>query len=595
MSARAQVQLSHWRLRFTLILILAIVSVFGARLMQLQGMDPQAYAARADADGVVTVPLPATRGQILDRNGKALADSITGRMLIADPKATAPYAGVIAGVLAKELDVDYFETLAKLQKPNSRWQYVARRVPSTIADSVITKVQAAVKRQITDPERKKVPFGGLYTEPDTLRIYPAKDVAANLLGFLRDDGKAAGGLEMAFDSTLSGKDGSETYEVGNGNRIPLGENSIKAPVDGKPVRLTIDRDLQWYAQRILRTAIQSSRSDSGSVVVLNTKTAELLALADYPTFDANDPSTAKAGDLGARAVSDVFEPGSVQKVLTVSSLLDRNLVTPRTKVKVPAVLPVQDRVIHDWFPHDTIKLTMTGVIARSSNIGTAMAASKLEPRELHDYLANFGLGEKLDLGLSGTSRGILPSYQSWQPVNEATIAFGQGVSVNAVQMAAAVNAVANKGEYVTPSLIQGTAETSGGAKVGTDTSTRHRVISETAATKMARMMEMVVNPETGTAPGAQVQGYRVSGKTGTAQRVGAKCRCYDGTFTVSFAGFAPADDPAFTVYVVVQNPRNGGGGGSIAGPAFSKIMRYLLAKYAVTPTETTPARLPIEW
>lgn len=596
MSARrTQSQRSQWRLRVTMLVIIFIVTVFGTRLMQLQGLDPQAYAAKAAASGVVSVPLPAKRGQILDRTGKALADSIDGRMLIADPLATKPYAGAIAGVLSKELGLDYFDVLARLSKPNSRYQYLARRVPSTQADAAIAAVKATVKALIQDPKRKAMPFGGVYSQPDVLRTYPTKDVASNIVGFLKDDGTPAAGLELAFNSRLAGHDGAETYEVGSGHRIPLGENSTKAPVDGEDLRLTIDSDLNWYAARVLRTAVQSSGSESGSVVVMNSKTGEVLALADYPSFDGNNPGKTKAADLGSRAISDVYEPGSVEKVLTVSALLDQKLVTPRTKLKVPPTLPVQDRVIHDWFPHDTIRLTLAGVIARSSNIGTAMAASQMPAHQLHDYLSAFGLGQRTNIGLGGESRGILPDYRSWQPVNEATIAFGQGVSVNAVQMAAAVNTIANKGEYVSPSLIQGTATTASGDKVGTDTSTRHRVISPAAADQMSRMMEMVPNPVTGTAPKAQVTGYRVAGKTGTAQRVGAHCGCYDGTFTVSFAGFAPADDPAFTVYVVVQNPRNGGGGGSIGGPAFSKIMRYLLSRYAVAPTNTKPAHLPIQW
>lgn len=597
MSTRSQAVRSQVRLRAAMLAIMVLISLFAARLLQLQAVDPKSLALMAQESGVKTIDLPAKRGQILDRVGRPLADSVEARQLIADPLTTAPYSGVIATVLAKELGLDYFEVLAQLQitGKGGRFQVIARRVPSTKAAELVAKVQAAVKPLVTDPELKKLPFGGIYTEPDTLRVYPQKDVAANLLGFLNDLGEPAGGLEASFNSTLEGKDGSDTYEVGSGNRIPLGDNSTVAPVDGHSVQLTIDSDLQWYVQRVLRTAVQGSRAESGTAVVMNTKTGELLALADFPTLDANDPGASRPAARSTRALADVYEPGSVQKVLTVSALLDKNLVSPRTKVTVPSELAVQDRTIHDWFPHGTIRLTMAGVIARSSNIGTAMAARKLTNEQLHGYLSNFGLGSKTGLGLPGESRGILPDASRWQPINQATIAFGQGVSVNAVQMAAAVNTVANAGEYVSPSLIQGGVKTTAGTKVGTATSTRHQVISVAAAQKMARMMEMVTDEQLGTAPGARVPGYRVAGKTGTAQRVGAKCGCYDGTFTVSFAGFAPADSPEFTVYVVIQNPRNGGGGGSIGGPAFSKIMRYLLSRYGVTPTETPAAHLPIRW
>jgi cell division protein FtsI (penicillin-binding protein 3) len=583
------------RLRVFMLVIAMIVSVFGVRLFQLQGLDPKAYATQAKEAGGATVVLPARRGQIVDRKGVALAESVNGMMLIADPKVTAKYAGMIARILADKLDLDYFDTLAKLTKSGSRFQYVDRRVPSTLATEVVAEIKQAVKDRQTNPTLKKIPFPGIYTRADPLRDYPAKDVAANLVGFLGDEGKAMAGAELAFNKRLAGKDGVETYEVGGGNRIPLGDNSTVKPRNGQNLKLTIDRDLQWYVQRVLRNAVQGSRSDSGSAVVMDTETGEVLALADYPTYDANQPGRAKKGNLGSRALQDVYEPGSVEKILTVSSLLDDGKVSPRTKITVPPTLPVMDRTIHDWFVHPTIHLTMTGVIAKSSNIGTALAATQLSNEQLYDHLKKFGLGTRTGVGLNGETNGQLPDWHLWSKVNHATIAFGQGISVNTLQMATAINAIANGGELVTPSLVKGSATTDGGQKVGTDYTTKRRVVSTKAARQMSRMMEMVPNPLTGTAPGAQVPGYRVSGKTGTAQRVGAKCRCYDGTFTVSFGGFAPADKPRFTVYIVVQNPRNGGGGGSIGGPAFSKIQTYLLSRYGVPPTGTKPANLPIEW
>ncbi|MEP6814185.1 MAG: penicillin-binding protein 2 [Marmoricola sp.] len=586
---------AHVRLRVFMVVIAMVVSVFAVRLVQLQGLDPRAYAAQANAAGAATVVLPATRGQILDRKGVALAESVNGMMLVADPKVTAQYGGMIARILASRLDLDYFDTLAKLTQHNTRFQYVDRRVPSTLATQVVAEIQKAVKDRITDPKRKSLPFPGIYTRADPLRDYPAKDVAANLVGFLGSEGNAMAGAELAFDKRLAGKDGVETYEVGGGNRIPLGDNSTVKPRNGTDLNLTIDRDLTWYVQRVLRNAVQGSRSDSGSAVVMDTRTGEVLALADYPTYDANLPGRAKKGDLGSRALQNIYEPGSVEKVLTVSSLLDEGKVTPGTKITVPATLPVMDRTIHDWFVHPTLHLTMAGVIAKSSNIGTALAATQLSDEQLYSHLRKFGLGTRTGVGLNGETNGQLPDWHLWSKVNHATIAFGQGISVNTLQMATAINAIANQGELVTPSLVRGSATTDSGQKVGTDYTTKRRVVSVSAARQMAQMMEMVTNPTTGTAPGAQVPGYRVAGKTGTAQRVGARCKCYDGTFTVSFGGFAPADKPRFTVYVVVQNPRNNGGGGSIGGPAFSKIQSYLLSRYGVPPTGAKPANLPIQW
>jgi cell division protein FtsI (penicillin-binding protein 3) len=341
--------------------------------------------------------------------------------------------------------------------------------------------------------------------------------------------------------------------------------------------------------------VEDAQADSGFAVVLDSQTGEILTLADHPTFDASDPLVADKEDLGSRAMNDVYEPGSVEKVLTVAGLLDAGKVTPRTRIEVAAELRRDGRVINDWFPHGRIRLTMAGVVALSSNIGTVRAADEYDRGELRRYLTRFGLGDATDIGVRGESAGILPSQAIWNRLIGDRVAFGQSLSVNAVQMAAAVNTIANGGVRVDPSLITGSATTDEGTVVGTDQATTRRVVSERAARQTMLMMERVTDPDEGTAPAAAVPGYRVAGKTGTAQRVGAECACYDGTFTVSFAGFAPADDPRFTIYVVVQNPRNGGGGGSVAGPAFAKIMSYALRRYAVPPTGTKPSALPLRW
>ncbi|HYO41105.1 MAG TPA: penicillin-binding protein 2 [Nocardioidaceae bacterium] len=571
------------RLRVGFLVIAMVVSVFAARLLQLQGVDAQAYVAKARAEGVVTVSLPATRGTVTDRNGTPLASSVDGLMLVADPTVTVKHASEIATIVARRLDVDYFEVLQRLRKPYTHFQYVARRVPADRAHGVVAEIKARG-------------FKGIDTRRDPVRSYPADDVAANLLGFLNADGNPAEGAELMFDHLLAGKDGSASYEVGGGNRIPLGDNSSVPPRSGRNLQLTVDRDVQWYTQRVLRSAVQGAEAASGSAVVLDTKTGQLLALADYPTFDANKPALSRERDLGAPSLRNVYEPGSVQKVLTAAALVDARKVLPRTRITVPSELPRGERVIHDYFEHKRLRLTLTGVIAKSSNIGTVLAADQFSPRQLHDYLRRFGLGQRTGIGVNGESPGVLPDWRSWQQINQDTIAFGQGVAVTAVQMAAAVNAIANDGLYVSPSMVKGEATTAEGATVGSDTTTVRRVISARAARLTAGMMEAVTNPDTGTAGVAAVEGYRVAGKTGTAQVVDERTGRYsDKDFTVSFAGFAPADKPRFTVYVVVKNPRNGGGGGSIGGPAFSRIMSYLLQRYAVPPTGTREPTPTIEW
>ncbi|CAM3914555.1 Peptidoglycan glycosyltransferase [Nocardioides zeicaulis] len=573
------------RLRIGFVLIAMVLSFFGARLVQLQGVDPGSYAAMAAAEGAVRVPLVAERGDILDRNGIPLADSIKGKVVFADPSLTAEHAPEIARILSDRLSIDYFKTLTALRgrKEGSRYEYVARRVPSTLATDTVDELEEDGYR-------------GIGLDDDPIRDYPAGDVAANLIGYMGTD-EPLGGFERTFDKQLAGTDGEATWQSNSRRsiRIPLRDSTITEPHDGAPLRTTIDRDLQWFTQKVLAQAVEQYRAESGAAAVLDTRTGEVLALADVPTFDANKPGEADEDDLGSRAMNDTYEPGSVEKVLTVASLIDAGKAFPRQKFKVPGSLPRQDRVIGDWFDHGMIRLTLAGIIAKSSNIGTVLAADAFSPAQLVSYLQEFGLGQKTDVGVRGETPGILTPGDVMTSQTKDRVAFGQSLSVNVLQMAAAVNTVANGGVRVSPSLISGSAVTDDGVTVGTDVATRTRVVSQKAAHDTARMMEKVVDPEDGVAPGAQVPGYLVAGKTGTAQRVNPETGTYDGSTTVSFGGFAPADDARFTVYVVIHAPKVEGGGGSITGPVFSRIMGYVLGRYGVEPSGGRPSRLPVEW
>jgi len=576
------------RLRIALIVITMVLSVFGARLIQLQGLNPQEYAAMAaanGANGIVHLTLPARRGDIVDRNGKKLAESVAGLMIIADPELTRPDAPAIARILSDRLGLDYFSTMQQLALPGKRFAYIARRVPAATATAAVAAV-------------KKAGYSGLDTRTDPLRTYPGNDLAANLVGFMNNENNPAAGLELSFDNTLHGTDGQETYEVGGaGNRIPLGENSEVAPHNGQNLQLTIDADAQWYAQRALCNAVTKSHAASGTLVAQDTSNGQILALADCPTMNANKGGTAPKGDWGSRAVSEVYEPGSVEKVLTMSALIDQHKVSPTTKLVVPPELPVADRVIHDYFTHGRIHLTLGGVIALSSNIGTVLAARHIASPVLGGYLKKFGLGARTGLGLNGESGGILPDPSSWSELTHSNIAFGQGLAVTAVQMAAAVNTVANGGLYVSPSLILGKAVDQNGTSYGSDLTKTRRVTSQATARKVAEMMELVTTPGKGTAGyTTSIAGYRVAGKTGTAQEPGGTCNCYaQGFYDVSFAGFAPADKPRFTVYVVLRHPKGSASGSGTAGPVWRQMMSYLLQKYDVPPTGTPPTKLGVYW
>jgi len=586
-AARSPLRASpHLRLRIGYLVIAIVLSVFAARLVQLQGVDPDQYAAMAAAEGSVTVTLPATRGEILDRNGEALAESIDGRMVVADPTLTSDDAPELATFLAKRLDLDYFKVLERLRVEGSRFQYIARQVPARLASDVVA-----------DAEAKG--FVGLFMQRDPVRVYPQGRVAANLVGFLgtpRTNGsaRALAGLEDSFNRYLSGVDGEARYEVGAGNQIPLGDNTLSPAVDGSDLNLTIDSDLQFFTQQVLQQTVEGAQAESGIAVIMDSRTGELLALADYPSYDASDPQEWPRSRYKSSALTDVFEPGSTEKVLTLSALIDAGLARPRQQYVVPPVLNRQDRPIHDHWVHGIEHLTLAGILAKSSNIGTVRAADQFEPGELRSYLTAFGFGQETGIGLNGETKGLLPDGAAWTDQVDDRIAFGQSLSINAVQMIAAVNTIANDGVRIDPSLVDGTATLDDGTEVGTDQATERRVISTEAARQTALMMERVLDPVDGVAPLAAVPGYRIAGKTGTAQRVVDSCGCYDGSHTASFVGFGPTDDARFTIYVVIHDSR-AGGGGAVAGPAFAKLMGYALRRYGVPPTGTRPSQLPVEW
>ncbi|MEJ7629688.1 MAG: penicillin-binding protein 2 [Nocardioidaceae bacterium] len=558
-----------------------VLSLFAARLIQLQGIDENDYAALAVAKGAQTITLEARRAPIYDRFGVKLAESVDAAKLVADPTFTSAHATEIAVLLHRRIGADYLETVALLRTKDTRYVELARHLSPRTAGDTVARL-----------DQLKLP--GIYSAHDTLRVYPGGDVAASLLGYVGTDGLGLQGIESSYEDILKGHDGEATYQVEAGQILPLADSTVVQPREGTGVRLTIDQDLQFLAQRRLAAAVEGASADSGVAVVMDTRTSQVLALADYPTFNSNTFHATET-DFGISAgLGTAYEPGSVEKVLTFSALIDGGYVTPRTKIVVPSYLSAGSDIVHDYFGHDTLHLTAAGVVAKSSNIGTVRAAAQMPNAELYRYLQRFGIGSRPEVGIGGLSAGQLAPPSTWPEIQRANIDFGQGMSVSALQMAAAVSAVANGGEYIAPSLVQGTVDDSGHVTAA-PAAERHRVISPEAAHDVARMMETVIGPE-GTAPVAAIPGYRVAGKTGTAQRANPDCGCYDGTFTVSFAGFAPADDPRFVVYVVIQNPRQAeAGGGATAGPVFHDLMVSALQKYGVPPTGTHEPLLPATW
>jgi cell division protein FtsI (penicillin-binding protein 3) len=591
------------RLRLVGLGLTLIMVAFTVRLVQVQAVDAVSYAEEAAVNRYVEVPLTAERGDITDRNGTALATTVEAYDITADPylftesqtgAADAPERA--AALLAPILNRDAGRLADLLDAPDNRYALLARQqTPQTWRQ--IQDLRTNLDEQAAKGTGHQV-LAGVFAEDTTERVYPAGELAAGVLGFVNGEGEGAGGLEAELDAELSGEDGTITYAQSAGHRVPTAGEREDPPVPGTDIELTLDRDIQWAAQSAITEQVEASDADSGYVVVQDTTTGELLALASAPGYDPGDIGTADEGRLGNPALEDAYEPGSTSKVTTMAAVLEERAATPDTHVTVPSRLPRADRYFHDDHEHPTEYLTLAGVLAKSSNIGTILAAEELgdtqpEANEvLHSYLTDFGFGRPTGLGFPGETQGILADPADWNASQQHTIPFGQGLSVNAVQAASVYSTIANGGERIEPALMRGTTGPDGRYQPAADPD-RTRVVSRHTATQLTRMLETVVTDPEGTGSAAQIPGYRVAGKTGTSNRVDPETGEYHG-YTSSFAGFAPADNPRITVYCAVQNPTEGSYYGSdVCGPVFNEVMQFSLRTLQVPPTGEEFAGLPV--
>jgi cell division protein FtsI (penicillin-binding protein 3) len=602
---RRPVRLGHQgvRLRAGLLSVLVLLSLIAGRLVWLQGVTASAYADQAVEQRLRTTTLLAPRGAITDRNGQVLALSVDARAVYAEPRTIAraiqqkpckPESerpctpAQIAEALAPVLGLPERDLTERLSRPLrsdgtctsddpmacSGFVYLARGLDPDLGTAVRELRLVGV---------------GVLSEPK--RVHPGGDLGANVIGFtaLDDTGgtKGAAGVELAADHVLAGRDGRSTAEVdGSGRIIPQGQRTVQEPVAGRDVQLTIDRDLQWYAQDVLASKVAESDAESGTATVIDVQTGEILALASVPTFDADSPSSAPAEVRGNRAVTDVFEPGSIGKVITAAIALEDGVLTPDSVMSVPDHIQVSNKRFTDSHSHPVERMTLTGVMVESSNVGTIMAAQLVGGARLHEGLQQFGIGQKTGIGLPGESSGILRPESEWSGTDYGTHPIGQGYAVNGVQMASVYATVANDGVRMPPRVVKGSADEDGDV-VPVDPPAPERVISSEVAADLRGMLEGVTG-EGGTAKIAAIDGYRVAGKTGTARR--AMGGGYSG-YTASFVGFAPADAPRIAISVSVQDPKNGYYGGVIAAPVFRDIMAYALSNQQVPPTGAPAPRL----
>ncbi|MGW6569908.1 penicillin-binding transpeptidase domain-containing protein [Streptomyces sp. NPDC054975] len=594
------------RLRLVSLGLTLVMLAFVVRLLQVQAVDASALAAKADAHRFQEYTLSADRGEITDRSGIALAASVDAYDITADPKLFTPEESKIkdapeqaAALLAPLLGKQPADLAKKLRTPKSRYTLLARKQTPQVWNQIkdLKKVYEKKAKPAEGGNGVNL-LGGILSEPSTKRVYPNGELAAGILGYVNAEGRGAGGLESMLDKELAGEDGKIRFAQSGGRQVPTAGSQGTPAVPGSDIELTIDRDIQWAAQQAITEQVQKSKADRGYVIVQNTKTGEVLAMANAPGFDPNDLSAANAAAMGNAALQDAYEPGSTSKVMSMAAVLEEGVATPDTHVVVPNRLHRGDRLFKDDVDHPTWYLTLNGVLAKSSNIGTILATGQLGRTQaeanqvLYSYLRKFGIGSPTGLGYPGETPGILAKPQNWSTSQQYTIPFGQGLSINAMQAASVYSTIANGGVRIEPTLVRGTKGPDG-RFTPAPAPEQTRVVSEKTAKTLAQMLESVVGDEEGTGTKARIPGYRVAGKTGTANRVDPALGRYKG-YTASFAGFAPADDPQITVYCAIQNPTKGNYfGGQICGPIYKKVMEFALKTLHVAPTGSEPARLPV--
>ena len=552
------------RVTAVLVLYLLLSAGMAWRLVSLQVLSADEYRELASQQTQREIDLPARRGKLVDREGQPLAMSLTAASIYVDPQTfaaagadpDAASAQVHATIGDPNIDVARIRAALTSAEP---FAYVARQVPREAGQRVVDL---------------ELPGLGIQEEPT--RTYPSAPLAQPIIGRAGTDNVGLSGLELAYDDLLAGTPGTLRMErATNGVEISAAPRVAQPPVPGIDVVLTIDREIQAQAESLLTAAVAAHQADGGSAVVLDSHTGEVLALAT--AAGAEDP------DLRTRAITDVYEPGSVNKVITLSAALEEGLVTPTTSMTIPDFVEVGGKRFAEAHPPEEGRLTVSEIMSRSSNVGTIQIARLLGDETLSRYLGEFGYGRSTGLGFPGESGGIINPVEEWTGTSLPTAAIGHGVSATLLQVAEVFATIANGGEWIQPSLVRGTADGDGGVAPGTAPE-RRRVVSETTADAVSEMLAGVVESEHGTGARAAIPGYRTGGKTGTAQK--PKDGGYEaGAYFASFAGFAPVEDPRYVVAVMIDEPRAGGHyGGAAAAPVFRDLLGFVLGHERVPPS-----------
>ena len=544
------VRLPAWRSRVALFLLFAAFVALAARAFWLQAVSTEFLQKKGASRYARTLDLPAVRGKILDRNGEVMATSLPVKAIWAVPDSVNASPEKLQK-LAQLLDISSQELKKKLDS-DSNFVYLKRQVEIEAVDKVLA-----------------LDIPGIHTKPEYKRFYPAGQVAAHVLGFTSVEDKGQEGMELAQQSTLGGITGSRRVIRDNLGRVVDDIALLREPQDGRDLTLSIDSKIQYIAFTHLQQAIEKNKAKAGGIVVLDVKTGEVLALANMPTYNPNSRVGLTGEQLRNRVFTDIYEPGSTLKPFTVALALEKGLVTPSTILDTPGKFTIGPSTIGDSHPHAGA-LSVSQIIQQSSNVGTVRMAQKLEPRQMWDMFSSVGFGQPPRVGFPGAVAGRMKPYKTWRPIEQATMSYGHGIAVSLIQVARSYMIFARNGEMI-PLSFQKVSQLPA----------PQRVISDKTAHQMRDMMELVVGPG-GTAPLAQVRGYRVAGKTGTAHKL--ENGHYVNKYVASFVGLAPASDPRIIIAVMIDEPGAGKHfGGLVAAPIFASVAASALSSLNVPP------------
>ena len=579
---------SEERKRFSIIRIVVavFVALFVAHLLDLQVVNAGAIKEASKSQREITRVIPAERGMILDKDNSILAQSIYRYDVNVAPSKVGPIERQVNDATVS-MTVDQLATRISAILGKSKSEVLKKMTGKGDYANLAKNVNSSVMTQI---ESLEIPW--LWTDENVSRKYPEGATAGNLLGFITADGKTKAGLEAQMDSCLAGVDGKESFDQGSdGIRIPESAVVSKFAKDGGTLKLTIDKDLQFYSQQMLSIAVQNERADYGTAIVIEVKTGRLLVAAEAPTVDPNDPGASKERDRQGKIFTNTYEPGSTMKMITAATAIDDGKATPATRIVAPFKVKMKwGNWIKDSEKHPTLHLTLAGILRDSSNTGIIKIGAKVDRSVRVSYMKKFGLGEPTSLNMAFESGGILGDTKNWDGQTDLNSMFGQGIAVTPIQMAYAYQAIANGGVRLSPKLFESCTHSDGtvteypvGAPV--------RAVSESTARSTVDMLEKVVE-QGHIGRTAAIAGYRVGGKSGTAQIKDGKTYGY--LHAISFIGLAPADDPKYVVAVMLYKSRRTGS--SIgATPVFKQIMQQTLRAYRVPPSTTKSKDIPTEW